>query len=244
MNDKKTALVTGSSRGIGRAIALTLASYGYNIVITCINNIEQLNSVREEILALGVDCLAIRSNVGEYESVCAMFEQIENRFGGVDLLVNNAGIAYIGLLSDMEIDDWHNVINTNLNSAFYCSKCALPYMIQKKEGRIINISSVWGDVGASCEVAYSASKGGMNSFTKALAKELAPSNIQVNAISCGTIETNMNAFLSEEERNMIINEIPASRFGQPEEVGKLVYQLATAPTYLTGQILRMDGGWI
>jgi len=136
-----------------------------------------------------------------------------------------------------------HVLNTNLSSCFYTSRLAVPLMLLKHSGRIINISSVWGNVGASMEVAYSASKGGVNSFTKALAKELAPSNIQVNAISCGVIDTAMNHCFSPEEMNALREEIPADRLGQPEEVAKLVLQLIQAPTYLTGQILTLDGGW-
>ena len=244
MNTNKTALITGSSRGIGKAIALTLAAKGYNIVITCLKNKDQLNLVQQEIENLGTQCLAMSVDVSNFESVQSLFTTIDSRFKGIDLLVNNAGISHIGLLSDMSYDEWHTIMNTNLNSIFYCCKCAIPYMLHKKEGRIINISSVWGEVGASCEVAYSASKGGVNSFTKALAKELAPSNIQVNAISCGAIDTEMNAFLCEEDRNALTDEIPASRFGKTSEVADLVYQLATGPSYLTGQIIRMDGCWI
>lgn len=240
----KTALVTGSSRGIGKAIALALASKGYNVVITCVKNREKLDQVKMDIESIGVQCLAVTCDVGNPDQVTELFDTITSTFGGVDILVNNAGISHIGLLTDMSFEEWQQLMNTNLNSVFYCSKSALPYMIHKKEGRIINISSVWGEVGASCEVAYSASKGGMNSFTKALAKELAPSNIQVNAISCGAIDTEMNAFLCEEDRQVLTDEIPASRFGLPQEVAQLVCQLIEAPAYMTGQILRMDGGWI
>lgn len=244
MNHRKTVLVTGSSRGIGRAIALSFAKKGYNIVITCLKNKEKLEEVRDEILQMGVDCLALVTDVGDYHQVLELFQAIELHFGGIDVLVNNAGISYVGLLTDMSVDEWSRLMNTNLNALFYCSKCALPHMLQNKEGRIINISSVWGDVGASCEVAYSASKGGVNSFTRALAKELAPSNIQVNAISCGAIDTEMNAFLCEEDRLALTEEIPASRFGTPEEIGEIALSLATGPSYLTGQIIRVDGAWI
>lgn len=241
---QKTALITGSSRGIGRAIALTLAEQGYNVVLTCVHQYDKLLEVKEMAESFGVKALALLCDVSDFPQVAKLYEEIHNTFGGIDVLVNNAGISRIGLLSELSIEEWNHVIGTNLNGVFYCSKLALPYMIHKKEGRIINISSVWGEVGASCEVAYSASKGGVNSFTRALAKELAPSNIQVNAISCGAIETEMNAFLEEEDRQALTEEIPACRFGETTEVGKLVAMLATAPSYLTGQIIRMDGGWI
>ena len=144
----------------------------------------------------------------------------------------------------MDIQEWDRVINTNLTSAFYMSKLTIPYMLRKKSGKIINISSVWGNVGASMEVAYSASKGGLNAFTKALAKELAPSNIQVNAVACGLIDTDMNSVYTREELEEVIKEIPANRMGQPSEAAKLVYSLCEENTYLTGQIITLDGGWI
>ena len=143
----------------------------------------------------------------------------------------------------MTVDEWQKVLNTNLSSAFYTCKYAVPLMLQKHSGRIINISSVWGTVGASMEAAYSASKGGLNSFTKAIAKELAPSNIQVNAIACGVIDTEMNQCFSEEERKALQDEIPADRFGSAEEVAQMVTSLLCAPDYLTGQIITLDGGW-
>ena len=162
----------------------------------------------------------------------------------LDVLVNNAGISFIGLLTDMSVEEWQRVINTNLSSCFYTSRLAIPLMLQKHSGRIINISSMWGTVGASCEVAYSATKSGLNGLTRALAKELAPSNIQVNAIACGVIDTVMNDLLDAEEKAALTEEIPAGRFGTPEEVALLAWQLANAPAYLTGQILGMDGGYI
>ena len=143
----------------------------------------------------------------------------------------------------MSVEEWHRVMSTNLNSLFYTSKFGVPQMLTNHKGKIINISSVWGNTGASMEVAYSASKGAVNSFTKALAKELAPSNIQVNAIACGLIDTDMNACFSEEDLQYIIEEIPADRIGKPEEVAKLCLTLAEAPEYLTGQIITLDGGW-
>jgi 3-oxoacyl-[acyl-carrier protein] reductase len=143
----------------------------------------------------------------------------------------------------MSVDEWQKVLNTNLSSAFYTCKYAVPLMLHAHSGRIINISSVWGNIGASMEAAYSASKGGLNSFTKAIAKELAPSNIQVNAIACGVIDTEMNQCFSEEERRVLRDEIPADRFGSAEEAAQMVVSLLNAPDYLTGQIITLDGGW-
>ena len=144
----------------------------------------------------------------------------------------------------MTDDEWNRIIQTNLSSVFYCCRAAIPYMVSQKQGRIINISSMWGTVGASCEVAYSTAKSGIHGLTKALAKELAPSNIQVNAVACGVIDTEMNARLDLDERMALQDEIPAGRFGSPEETAELILQLAQFPTYVTGQILGIDGGFI
>lgn len=241
---KKTVLVTGSSRGIGKAIALKFAQMDYNVIINCSRSQDELIRTKSEIEACHASCLAFLGDMGDYNTVGKLFNMIDKQFGGLDVLINNAGISYIGLLTDMSPDDWNRVISTNLTSVFNCCSYAVPLMLRKKRGKIINISSVWGNVGASCEVAYSASKGGINAFTKALAKELAPSSIQVNAIACGAIDTEMNHFLSEEDRIRLIEEIPADRLGQADEVALLAWQLANTADYLTGQIISLDGGWI
>ena len=241
---KKSVLVTGASRGIGKAIAHKFAKEGYSVIINCSKSADALYNLKQELeTSYQTSVLASIGDIGDFSYVNELFLEIEKEFGGVDVLVNNAGISYIGLLSDMEVDEWQSIIDTNLSSAFYTSKLALPYMLSKKCGKIINISSVWGNVGASCEVAYSASKGGLNTFTKALAKELAPSNIQVNAIACGCIDTAMNQCFSAEERFALEEEIPAGRFGTPEEVAALTYTLATGCNYMTGQVVTLDGGW-
>ena len=241
---KPIVLITGASRGIGKAIARRFAQEGCSLVINCHKSAATLMDFKKELEErYHIHVLASVGNIGDYTYVHQLFEQITKEFGGIDILVNNAGISHIGLLSDMSVEEWQNIINTNLSSVFYTSKLAIPYMLSKQAGKIINISSVWGNVGASCEVAYSASKGGMNTFTKALAKELAPSNIQVNAIACGCIDTEMNHCFSEEERQNLVNEIPAGRFGTPEEVAALVYTLAHEHNYITGQIITLDGGW-
>lgn len=240
----RTVLVTGASRGIGRAIALRFAKEGFNVIITCLKNEKELLFVKNEIEQYKVKCHPFIGDIGDYSSVERLFLEIKERFGTIDILINNAGISYIGLLTDMTIEDWNRVLQTNLSSAFYCCKLAIPDMVKQQKGKIINISSVWGSIGASCEVAYSASKGGLNAFTKALAKELAPSNIQVNAIACGVIETEMNGFLEEEERQALVEEIPSNRFGTPDEVANFVYDLATGHEYLTGQVIHLDGAWL
>lgn len=241
---KSTVLITGASRGIGRAIAAAFAKKGCNLVITCSKTEPELLSLAEQLkTANAIEVFASVGDIGDAFYVCRLFEKIQEKFGGVDILINNAGISYVGLLTDMSIEDWNRIVATNLTSVFLTSKHAIPYMLHKKAGKILNISSVWGNVGASCEVAYSACKGGMNTFTKALAKELAPSNIQVNAIACGCIDTSMNACFSEEERAALAEEIPAGRFGTPNEVSALVLDLTTDHNYLTGQVITLDGGW-
>ena len=242
--ERKTVLVTGASRGIGRAIALIFAKSGYNVIINAQKSADALSELEKEILSYGVRCLAFLGDIGNPDFVETMFLSIEKEFGTLDVLVNNAGISYIGLLTDMSPADWKMVLATNLSSVFYCSSKAIPMMLKKKHGRIINISSMWGTCGASCEVAYSASKGGMDAFTKALAKELAPSGITVNAIACGVIDTEMNRCFSEEERSALAEEIPVGRFGTPEEVAVLALQIAEGHPYLTGQIIHLDGGYL
>lgn len=241
---RNTVLITGAARGIGRAIAVAFAQSGYDVIVNCVKSIEALSDLEEEILACGVRSRSFIGNVGDAAFVKRMFETIEKEFGKLDVLINNAGISYVGLLTDMTPEDWQTILNTNLSSVFYCSSQAIPLMLKEHTGHIINISSMWGISGASCEVAYSATKGGMNAFTKALAKELAPSGITVNAIACGVIDTEMNHCFSEEERAALMEEIPAGRFGSPKEVAQLALQLANSPAYLTGQIIGLDGGYL
>ena len=240
----KTVLITGASRGIGRAIAQIFAEAGWSVGICCKKNIAELSEVRKYIEATGSQCFDFIGDMGCYEEAQKFITEARRVLGPIDCLINNAGISHIGLLSDMHAEEWNEIIQTNLTSVFNCCKQVIPDMVARQSGSIINISSVWGSCGASCEVAYSASKGGMNAFTKALAKELAPSRITVNAIACGAIDTEMNQFLSEEERDQLIDEIPACRMGTPEEVGRLALQLAGKHSYLTGQIITLDGGWI
>lgn len=240
----KTVLITGASRGIGRAAALLLSKYGCRLILTCRTNTKALHETARLAADNGADCLAMTADAADYEAMAAVFKAARARFGTVDVLINNAGIAHIGLFTDMTPSDWQHIMRTNTESVFNCCHLAVPDMVRRQCGRIINISSVWGNVGASCEVIYSASKGAVASFTKALAKELAPSHIPVNAIAFGAIDTEMNKLLSEEERGHLADEIPACRFGTPDEAAQLIWQLINAPEYLTGQIITMDGGWI
>lgn len=237
----KTALITGASRGIGHAIAQAFAAAGYDLTLTCLKSETLLQtfcqSLSEE---YAIQAVPFCGDMGDYQTVERLFSGISH----LDVLVNNAGISHIGLLSDMTCEQWRRVMSTNLDACFYTCKKAIPLMVHEKNGRIINISSVWGSAGASMEAAYSASKGAVNSLTKALAKELAPSNIPVNAIACGVIDTDMNRCFSEEEIQALIDEIPADRLGRPAEVAALALQLAQAPAYMTGQILTIDGGFL
>lgn len=243
--NKKAVLITGASRGIGKAAALAFAAEGYNLILNARKSKDELETVKKIITSkTNSDCITVLADIGKEEDVKKLFAEAKSIYGGVDILVNNAGITHFGLLSEMSLEEWNHIIQTNLTSAFLCSKAAIPHMLKKQQGKILNISSVWGIIGASCETAYSASKGGMNLLTKALAKELAPSNIQVNAIACGVVETQMNHHLSAEEQCRLTEEIPAGRFATPPEVADFILQLAKANHYLTGQIIQMDGGWI
>ncbi len=240
MNRK--VFVSGASRGIGRAIAEAFAQKGDELFITCLNNIEEMDRFAKEMSErYGVRCSAFRCDMSDNDQVRKLFDEI----GDVDILINNAAVAWIGLLTDMDERDWRRVMGTNLDSLFYTCRAVVPSMVRSQKGTIINISSVWGSVGASCEVAYSASKGGVNAFTRALAKELAPSGISVNAIACGVIDTDMNRKeLSEADLAELEDEIPKGRMGDPKEVADLVISICDAPSYLTGQIITIDGGWI
>ena len=191
-----------------------------------------------------MSCLSFCGDISDPSFVDEMIKQSLLTFSKIDCLVNNAGISLVGLFTDATVDDWNLMINTNLTSVFTTCKNIVPHMLHHHEGKIINISSVWGIVGASCEVAYSACKGGVNAFTRALAKELATSNIQVNAIACGVIDTDMNRCFSDEERAALVEEIPAGRMGAPEEVAQLALHIAEDCNYLNGQIITLDGGWI
>ncbi len=240
----KVAFITGASRGIGRAIAEEFARHGYCLAINCKNSGEALLSYAEELAnRYHVTCLPLFGDAGEEPFIIEAFQAIDHKFGRIDVLVNNAGISKIGLLADLSLREWNQILQTNLTSLFCCCKHAIPRMLRSQPGSILNISSVWGTVGASCEVAYSASKGGVNAFTKALAKELAPSHISVNAIAFGVIDTQMNQCFTPEERSQLMEEIPAGRFGAPLEAAQLALTLVEAPSYLTGQVVAMDGGW-
>ena len=241
MRPKKTVLITGSSRGIGRAIAIKFAEHGFNIVLNCIQNIDLMHELENDFKSKGIECLSFGCDVSDYARACDMFEKISAKLGGVDILINNAGVLKYGLFNTSDPIEWEYLMKNNFFSVLNCSYLSIPYMLQKNEGCIINLSSIWGTAGASCEAIYSASKGAIDSFTKSLAKELGPSGIRVNAIAPGAIDTDMIAHFSEEERMDIETMIPLSRYGQPSEVADMVYSMAHS-TYLNGQIILLDGG--
>lgn len=241
--NKNYVIITGASRGIGKACALKFAKEGYNLILTCHKNTELLNEAADMCKAFGTDCITFTGDVGDYDFCSSIYDYIFCNHLTVDILVNNAGISHVGLLQDMTIDMWNTIVNTNLTSVFSMSSKVIPHFLQNGGGKIINISSIWGNVGASCEVAYSATKGGINAFTKALGKELAPSNIQVDAIAFGAIDTDMNKCFSEEELTALAEEIPAGRLGTATEAAEMVYSVATAGRYLNGQVITFDGGW-
>lgn len=237
---KKYALITGASRGIGKAIAKELAAQGYDLYLTCEKNTASLQADADALSSeYRIRCVCFGGDIGNSSHIEEIFRQISS----LDVLINCAGIAHIGLLQDMTDDEWHHIMRTNVDSVFYTCRKAIPLMLAQGGGCIINISSVWGNTGASMETAYSASKGAVNALTRALGKELAPSHIKVNAIACGLMDTDMNSHLSSEELQEIISEIPADRIGKPEEAATLVLHLLHAPEYLTGQVITLDGGW-
>ncbi len=242
---KKTAIITGASRGIGKAIATTLASQGYHLALFCHKNEALLSQLANVISSqYKVEVYTFCGDIADSMFTMEACKEALKKLGHVDVLVNNAGKASIGLLTDMSVAEWDSMIGTNLSPLFYTAKIIVPDMVKNKSGNIINISSMWGTVGASCEVAYSATKGGVNSFTKALAKELAPNGIAVNAIACGVVDTDMNGMLTPEEKRELGDEIPVGRFCSPEEIAQTVFAIINSPNYLTGQVIGVDGGYI
>ena len=241
----KVALITGASKGIGRAIAIEFARQGASVIINYSIDYEGAKETLEEVKKLNGYGIIIKGDISSFEKCNVIVEETLKVMGKIDILINNAGISYIGLFMDATEEEIQKIISTNLLGAMYLTKHVLKDMISRKNGNIINISSMWGEVGASCEVLYSTSKGGLNLFTKALAKEVAPSNIRVNCIAPGVIDTKMNSFLGEEEKKTLEEEIPLGRFGKPSEIGKLaVFLCSDDSSYITGQIIRADGGFI
>jgi 3-oxoacyl-[acyl-carrier protein] reductase len=242
---RRNVLITGSSRGIGFGIAKAFAANGDRVILNGRADRAKLEQAAEEISAIAIFSRHYLGDFSDYAAAEDIFTQIEAAVGPVDVLVNNAGAAHFGLFSDMTPADYDNILRQNLYTALNACRLAVPAMVRAKRGAIINISSVWGVTGASCEAVYAAAKGAVNIFTKSLAKELGPSGVRVNAIACGAFETRMNGRLSPAEKDLFTENIPLSRFGQPEEAGKLAVFLASeGASYLTGQIIPLDGGLI
>lgn len=240
----KTVIVTGASRGIGACVAKEFGKLGYNVVVCYNKSRKQAEEVASEIESLGGKALLVQVDVSNSESVKNMVNQAEKVFGNIDVLVNDAGISISGLLIDMTNEQIQNLVSTNLISTIVCSREVAKNMINARQGRIINISSIWGVVGGSNETVYSATKAGIIGFSKALAKELGLMNINVNVVAPGAIETDMMKQYDNQTKQEIVSETALNRLGKPEDVAKVVTFLASdSASYITGQVIRVDGGW-
>lgn len=241
MEDKKVALVTGGSRGIGKACAIELAKAGCDVIINYAGNEEAANKTVQELKALGSNAKAIKFDVSNQELVEAAIKEIMDEYKRIDILVNNAGITRDGLFMRMNAQNWLDVINTNLNSAYYVSNPVAKIMIKQRSGAIVNMASISGIYGNAGQANYSTAKAGLIGMTKALAKELASRNIRVNAVAPGFIQTDMTKDLPQEQ---IVERIPLKRLGEPEDIAKTVKFLALDATYITGQVIGVDGGLV
>lgn len=241
----KTVIVTGGSKGIGAATAILFAQKGWNVCINFNESYESASLLCRSLTENGFSVMAQKANVANKMEVDLMVKETLYKFGSLDVIINNAGVAYEGLITDTDEIDFDRIIGVNLKGVFNCCKAVTPAMVSRKSGCIINISSMWGQVGASCEVAYSAAKAGVIGLTKALAKELAPSGITVNCIAPGIIETGMNSNLTVEELNDFVNEVPLGRMGSADEIAEAAYFLSSpAAEYITGQVLGINGGYV
>lgn len=236
---EKVVLVTGASRGIGRKIAIDLSQKGYKVIANYNKSEEQAQKLKEENPNIEI----YKADVSKREEVKSMIEYIIKKYQKIDILINNAGISKSNVFTDVTDDEWNTLIKNNLYSVFCVTQEVLPYMINKKEGCIINISSIWGMVGASCETIYSVTKGGIDAMTKSLAKELGPSNIRVNSIAPGIIDTQMNENLTKQDINEIESDIPLGKIGKTADISKCIKWLIE-DEYTTGQVISINGGWI
>ena len=240
-----TVLITGASRGIGAQCALSFAKAGYDVALNYCHSEEKALALVKELEALGVRAFAVQADVADSAQVKGMFDAVRAELGAVDVLVNNAGIAHVGLLTDMTDDEWRRLIDTDLSGTFYCCREALSDMIRAHSGVIVNIASMWGEVGASCEAAYSAAKAGVIGLTKALAKEVGPSGVRVNAVSPGVVMTDMMAGFSDDDVAALKDETPLTSLGSPEDIADAVLFLASEKArFITGQVLSVNGGMV
>lgn len=242
---KKTVIITGASRGIGKETALLFANNDYNVIINYNKSEKEALLLEKVIKSNGKNAMAIRADVSKMDEVKFMVEESLKQFKTIDVIINNAGISEQKLFCDISEDDWIRMFNINVTGMFNVCKCVLPMMIHKKMGKIINISSIWGIVGASCEVHYSASKAAIIGFTKALAKEVGPSNIQVNCVAPGVINTDMNANLDSQTINCLKEETPLGEIGNPIDIANTIYFLSSDKSnFITGQIISPNGGFV
>ena len=243
--ENKSVVITGGSRGIGRACAVTFAKNGYNVLIGYNKNSEAAEETLAEIKKYGVKCAAYQADISNKDEARKLISKAMFEFGGIDVLVNNAGIARAALMTDVTEADFHELFATNVGGAYFASQAAIPEMIGAGGGKIINISSMWGQVGASCETLYSATKAAVIGLTKAMAKELAPSRITVNCVAPGVIDTDMNACYDEDTMWELAEKTPLSRLGTPEDIAGAVYFLASdAADFITGEVLAVNGGFV
>jgi 3-oxoacyl-[acyl-carrier protein] reductase len=239
----KTAIVTGGAKGIGKAIVEELANKGIQVILNYNKSEQQAINTKEELIKKGCKVEIYKADVSKREEVQNLVAFAKQTYGNIDILINNAGIDRYNLFTDITDEEWNEIIANNLNSVFYMTQEVIKDMINNKQGCIINISSIWGITGASCEVAYSVSKAGIDGLTKALAKEVAPSGIRVNSVAPGAIMTDMNKDLTNEEIEEVNNQIPLGKFGQPQDIAKCVAWLVE-DEYTTGQIISPNGGWV
>lgn len=242
---RKTILITGASRGIGRATALTFTDPSLNIVINFKKEKEKALEVVDTLRSRGLNAIAIQADISDFDQVKSMYTQIEETFGHVDILINNAGIASMFQCQDVSIETWSEIFAVNVNGLFHCVKLAMPQMISNKYGVIVNIASIWGQTGAPMESHYGATKGAVISYTKSLAKELGPSNIRVNAVAPGCIDTDMLEGVSQRALEAFANDVPLGRIGRPEEVAEVVnFLVSDKASYITGQVINVNGGYL
>lgn len=241
-NDEKIVIVTGGSKGIGKTIVEELSKEGYKVILNYNNSEKSAIEIQKKLKEIGINIEIFKADVSKREEVQKLIQFTINKYKKIDVLINNAGIDQVKLFTDITDDDWHNIINTNLTSIFYTTQETVKHMLEKKEGCIINMSSIWGIIGASCESHYAISKAGIDAMTKSLAKELGPSNIRINSIAPGIIDTDMNKDLSKEDIKNIENDIPLGRIGKTMDIARCVKWLIS-DEYTTGQVISVNGGW-